>query len=195
MLARGLGRSVVWVGLKAFTEVTTLMSSRERPQLRGPPNQRRACSRHAKRTDEGVTMRRGHSDRKAAAIERPCSVLPSPMSSARRILPLRLRAKLRRRRRISLKSLKSGLTRHTTFGTPQNFFWGSALWVAKGWYARAGKYIEHLLTPKNGQPTSADQTPIPCVPATASPGGRVLCEERTLRCSQTGQAWLELRNQ
>ncbi len=48
------------------------------------------------------------------------------------------------------------------------------------------------------QHTSADQTPIPCVPV-ASPGlkpkggrGGGVCEERTLRRSQTGQAQLGL---
>ncbi len=44
---------------------------------------------------------------------------------------------------------------------------------------------------------SADQTPIPCVPVTASPGlkqKKGVCEERTLRRSQPGQAWLELQS-
>ncbi len=58
----------------------------------------------------------------------------------------------------------------------------------------AGSWIKHLLTYK-----IVDQTPIPCVPVTASPGlkpkgggGR---EERMIRRSQTGQAWLELQSQ
>ncbi len=49
---------------------------------------------------------------------------------------------------------------------------------------------------KKVQQTSADQTSMPSVPVTASPGlkpkGKV-CEERALRYSQAGQAWIELQ--
>lgn len=69
---------------------------------KGPDNQRKHWSRHAKRTEDGATTSNGQSDRYATAKASDWTVLPRPMSSANRTRPLRASAKLKEENGISV---------------------------------------------------------------------------------------------